>query len=204
LYRYLDHVVEFFHEENTEEVYQAMFVDITELIEAVEDLRNKTESHPSPVAGGQVHRLQQYVYQMQTEFEKMKAICEYKTPAQLRAFSYVTLFVFPFMFSTYFAQVAYAVTTTFALGAAVLTSLVMTALLNVADRVELIFDYTDYRNEFIDLVFPVAQLKVAMKIVGDEEDTEGAVKAGIGGVVSNPVTTEDGSGSKQSEWKRME
>ena len=47
-------------------------------------------------------------------------------------------------------------------------------------------------------------IKVAMKIVGDEEDTEGAVKAGIGGVVSNPVTTEDGSGSKQSEWKRME
>jgi len=170
LYDYLDAVVYFFEHPNSENsrnlprIYDA----VTALGEGVEDLRTP----PASVNAGQIHRLQQYVYLMHTCFEKMKHLKEYRTPPPLRAFAYLTILVFPVLFGVEFAYIAEKVTLTFAMITAAITSFVMTGLMNVSDHAESLFDYSDKVNEFIDVRYPVAEIKVAMKVAGDDENGE--------------------------------
>lgn len=76
------------------------------------------------------------------------------------------------LFGVYFAKMADEVSIGFAMVAAACTSFVMTALQNVSDHVECLFDNKDLANEFIEVAYPMYEIKMAMKIAGDEEVTE--------------------------------
>lgn len=169
LYTYLDHVVEFFDgADNTDTAkLPQLYTDITNIGEAAENLRLNINGDKEAIPAGTVHRVQQYVFHMQCCFEKMKSLKQYRTPPPLRAFSYLTILTFPFVYGIYFAAVAEGTNIAFAIFAGILVSLVMTGLQNVSDHVECLFDHHDKRNEYIDIAYPIAQLKASMRVQGD-------------------------------------
>ena len=75
--------------------------------------------------------------------------------------------VFPFVYGLYFAAVAEGTNIAFAIFAGVLVSIVITGLQNVSDHVECLYEAHDKRNEYIDIAYPMAQLKASMRIHGD-------------------------------------
>jgi len=126
----------------------------------------------SKPGGGHVSRAQQYVYIMHTSYEQMRHMKEYRTPAMLRAFGYLSTALVPLLYGPFFAKLAADFHWLFACVVAMLFSFIILALVNLDDIVENPFDIDDDHGEYIDLKLHDWQLEASLKLGTEEETAE--------------------------------
>jgi len=108
------------------------FSDMSASIEALKTLG---------VSGSETSRAQQFLNHGVREFERLRAIADYRTADSLRAYSKVFLNVLPVLFAPYYAHVAAeAGHALFGYGVALAFALVLVGLDNVQDGLENPFD----------------------------------------------------------------
>ena len=113
-----------------EEVYRCF----SNISSSIEDLRTDGMSNT------EVSRANQYMRVMMIDFERMRNIALYRTPASLRAYSVVFLNLFPVLFAPYFAYLSteYAYFTGFLIAA--LYGLILVSLDNIQEDLENPYD----------------------------------------------------------------
>lgn len=92
------------------------------------------------LAATEVSRVNNYLRSMMQDFEKMRAIADYRTPSTLRAFSKVYLNAFPLLYAPLYAKIAEEAGLGFGFGVAVAFAFVLVGLDNVQDKLEDPFD----------------------------------------------------------------
>jgi hypothetical protein len=99
-----------------------------------EDLRE------AGLASGEVSRCNQYLSRMLVAFERIKHVCQYRTPRTLRAFSDVFITILPPLYGPYFAFLALEFSPSLTYLMPVLFALVLAALDNIQEHLENPFD----------------------------------------------------------------
>lgn len=109
--------------------------------EAFSELSASIESlEAAGISGAETSRANQFLNQGIREFERLRAIAEYRTSDMLRTYSKVFLNVLPVLFAPYYAHVADAWGPGFGYGVALAFALVLVGLDNVQDGLENPFD----------------------------------------------------------------
>lgn len=107
----------------------------SELSESIETLKR------AGVSGGEISRANQFLYNGVRDFEKLRAIADYRTSSSLRAFSKLFLNILPVLFAPFYAHVAQeAGHPLFGYAVALAFALVLVGLDNVQDGLEDPFD----------------------------------------------------------------
>lgn len=88
----------------------------------------------------EVSRVNNYLNLAITEFERLRAISDYRTPAALRAYSKVYLNIFPMLFAPLYASIAANAGVPFGYAMAVAFAVVLVGLDNIQDALENPFD----------------------------------------------------------------
>ncbi len=114
------------HPEALQEVYRRF----STLSKSHEELR------AAGMPANEVSRTNQYLRAVMIEFERMRAILEYRTPQALRAYSRVFLNGFPVLYGPYFATLAADSVPAVGYLVAVLYSVVLVSLDNIQEALE--------------------------------------------------------------------
>ncbi|MEP0707647.1 MAG: hypothetical protein ABJL17_13540 [Parvibaculum sp.] len=88
----------------------------------------------------ELSRINNFLWSMTTEFEKIRMIADYRTPGSLRAFSKIYLNVFPILYAPFYADIAEKGGVVFGYGVAIAYACVLVGLDNIQDRLENPFD----------------------------------------------------------------
>lgn len=114
------------HPEALQEVYRRF----SALSKSHEELR------AAGMPANEISRTNQYLRAVMIEFERMRAILEYRTPLALRAYSRVFLNGFPILYGPYFATLAAESIPAVGYLVAVLYSVVLVSLDNIQEALE--------------------------------------------------------------------
>lgn len=98
--------------------------------------KSHEELRAAGVTSSEVSRTNQYLRAVMIEFERMRAILEYRTPQALRAYSRVFLNGFPILYGPYFATLAADSIPAVGYLVAVLYSVVLVSLDNIQEALE--------------------------------------------------------------------
>ncbi|GGD02245.1 hypothetical protein GTQ45_01270 [Pyruvatibacter mobilis] len=101
---------------------------------SIEDLR------AAGLSSTEVSRVNNYLNLAITDFERLRAISDYRTPASLRAYSKVYLNIFPMLFAPLYASIAATAGEPFGYAMAVAFAFVLVGLDNIQDALENPFD----------------------------------------------------------------
>jgi len=88
----------------------------------------------------EVSRVNNYLNLALTDFERLRAISDYRTPGSLRAYSKVYLNIFPMLYAPLYASIGQEAGLTFGYAVAIAFALVLVGLDNIQDALENPFD----------------------------------------------------------------
>lgn len=107
---------------------------VSDLSRSVEDLRR------AGLAATEVSRVNNYLNLAMTDFERLRAISDYRTPSALRAYSKVYLNLFPMLYAPLYANVGAEAGAAFGYAVALAFAFVLVGLDNIQDALENPFD----------------------------------------------------------------
>lgn len=126
--------------------------------------RSHTELGKVGLGSTELSRINNFLWQVTANYEKVRMIADYRTPGSLRAFSKVYLNLFPILYAPFYADIAFKGGDVFGYGVAVAYACVLVGLNNIQDRLENPFDgigEDDVRFE------PFHELEVTPPFEGD-------------------------------------
>lgn len=88
----------------------------------------------------ELSRINNFLWKMMSDFEKVRMIADYRTPGSLRAFSKIYLNLFPILYAPFYADIAGKGGAVFGYGVAIAYACVLVGLNNIQDRLENPFD----------------------------------------------------------------
>lgn len=108
--------------------------DFSKFSRSIEELR------AAGLSSTEVSRANNYLNLAVTEFERLRAISDYRTPASLRAYSKVYLNIFPMLYAPLYANIAFEAGAAFGYAVAIAFAFVLVGLDNIQDALENPFD----------------------------------------------------------------
>ena len=102
--------------------------------------RSIEQLRASGLSSTEVSRVNNYLNLAITEFERLRAISDYRTPASLRAYSKVYLNIFPMLYAPLYASIGQSAGIIFGYAVAVAFAFVLVGLDNIQDALENPFD----------------------------------------------------------------
>lgn len=140
----------------------AAFSDLSESIDTLKR---------AGVSGGEISRANQFLYNGIRDFEKLRAIADYRTSDAIRTFSKLFLNILPVLFAPFYAHVAHeAGHPLFAYGVALAFALVLVGLDNVQDGLEDPFDGIGEDDVKLDLAGELFWLRPAEQAPPEDVD----------------------------------
>lgn len=106
----------------------------SELSKSIELLRSEG------LSATEVSRVNNYLNLAMTEFERLRAISDYRTPGSLRAYSKVYLNIFPMLYAPLYVSIGDAAGAVFGYSVAIAFAFVLVGLDNIQDALENPFD----------------------------------------------------------------
>lgn len=88
----------------------------------------------------ELSRINNFLWNMMSDFEQVRMIADYRTPGSLRAFSKIYLNLFPILYAPFYADIAGKGGDVFGYGVAIAYACVLVGLNNIQDRLENPFD----------------------------------------------------------------
>lgn len=88
----------------------------------------------------ELSRINNFLWNMMSDYEHVRMIADYRTPGSLRAFSKIYLNLFPILYAPFYADIAGKGGAVFGYGVAIAYACVLVGLDNIQDRLENPFD----------------------------------------------------------------
>lgn len=133
------------HDPAKHAAFRAVYATFSDLSASIEALR-RADLTPSEVS-----RLNQYLRNLVTDFERLYNICLYRTPLSVRAHSRVFITTFPVVFGPFFAFIANDSMPAGGYGVSLLFSFVLVSLENIQDDLENPFDAVGVDDVHLDI-----------------------------------------------------